>query len=87
MFSHAKRFKDMQITIEIDPQKLHIFLEQIKNIEGFLGLKTPIAEQLSASQKTLWAKIKTGLDEIKLSEQGKTVGVPLHELLKELKEA
>lgn len=77
----------MQITIEIEPQKLQLFLEQVKNIEGFLGLKMPIAAQLSATEKVLWAKIKTGLDEIKLIEQGKAVGKPLYQLLKELKEA
>lgn len=75
----------MKITIEIDPLQFQTFVEKVKHIEGFLGLKLPSSAQLSASEKDIWTKIKAGLDEIKLIEQGKQQGKPLQQLLEELK--
>ncbi len=76
----------MQITIEIEPQKLEIFLEKIKNVEGFLNVKTPLEKQLSPKEKIIWDKIKIGLDEIKSIEKGTKKGKTLSKLLEELKE-
>jgi hypothetical protein len=76
----------MKITIEIDPLQFPAFLEKVKHIEGFLSLKLPNTEQISASENEIWTKIKNGLDEIKLIEQGKQIGKPLEQLLKELKD-
>lgn len=76
-----------QITLHISDTYVSFFMKLIKNFD-FIKVrekkKISLEDELSPSQKKIWATIKEGFEEMKLVEAGIKQSRPLKDVINEL---